>query len=87
MARRFQFASLVEESEIAFVEAAAAAGRVRLIDGTEEIAEGVTAIAVGGHSPGQLITVVEKRATETSCSRPTRCTSTRSSSSTGPSPW
>ena len=58
MARRFQFASLVEESEIAFVEAAAAAGRVRLIDGTEEIAEGVTAIAVGGHSPGQLITVV-----------------------------
>jgi glyoxylase-like metal-dependent hydrolase (beta-lactamase superfamily II) len=58
MARRFQFASLVEESEIAFVEAAAAAGRVRLIDGTEEIAEGVTAITVGGHSPGQLITVV-----------------------------
>jgi glyoxylase-like metal-dependent hydrolase (beta-lactamase superfamily II) len=58
LARRFQFASLVEESEIAFVEAAAAAGRVRLIDGTEEIVAGVTAIAVGGHSPGQLITVV-----------------------------
>jgi glyoxylase-like metal-dependent hydrolase (beta-lactamase superfamily II) len=58
MARRFQFASLVEESEIAFVEAAAAAGRVRLIDGTEEVADGVTAIAVGGHSPGQLIVVV-----------------------------
>jgi glyoxylase-like metal-dependent hydrolase (beta-lactamase superfamily II) len=62
MARRFQFASHVEESEIAFVQAAAAAGRVRLTDGSEEIAEGVTAIAVGGHSPGQLITVVRSEA-------------------------
>ena len=58
MARRFQFASVVEESEIALVRAAAAAGRVRLIEGTEEIAEGVTATTVGGHSPGQLIAVV-----------------------------
>jgi glyoxylase-like metal-dependent hydrolase (beta-lactamase superfamily II) len=58
MARRFQFATHVEESELALVEAAAAAGRVRLTGGTEEIADGVTTIAVGGHSPGLLITVV-----------------------------
>jgi glyoxylase-like metal-dependent hydrolase (beta-lactamase superfamily II) len=58
MARRFQFASHVEEREIALVEEAAAGGRVRLTDGTEEIADGVTTIAVGGHSPGQLIAIV-----------------------------
>ena len=34
-------------------------GRVRLTEGTEEIADGVTAIAVGGHSPGQQVTVVQ----------------------------
>ena len=31
---------------------------MRLIDGTEQILDGVTAIAVGGHSPGQQVTVV-----------------------------
>jgi glyoxylase-like metal-dependent hydrolase (beta-lactamase superfamily II) len=59
MAARFQFASLVEPSEIAAVERAAAEGRVRLTEGTEEILDGVTAIAVGGHSPGQQLTVVK----------------------------
>ncbi len=33
-------------------------GRVRLTDGTEQIPDGVTAIFVGGHSPGQQVTVV-----------------------------
>jgi glyoxylase-like metal-dependent hydrolase (beta-lactamase superfamily II) len=58
IADRFQFASHVEEPEIEFVAQAAAEGRVRLTEGTEEILPGVTAIAVGGHSPGQQVTVV-----------------------------
>jgi glyoxylase-like metal-dependent hydrolase (beta-lactamase superfamily II) len=58
MGTRFQFGSHVERSEIEYVERAAAEGRVRLTEGTEEILDGVTAIAVGGHSPGQQITVV-----------------------------
>ena len=33
-------------------------GRVRLIDGTEQILDGITAIVVGGHSPGQQATIV-----------------------------
>ncbi len=58
MASRAQFASVVEPGEIAFVARAAAEGRVRLIDGSEEIADGVRAITVGGHSPGQQVVVV-----------------------------
>jgi glyoxylase-like metal-dependent hydrolase (beta-lactamase superfamily II) len=57
-ARRTQFAAHVETGEIEHVARAAADGRVRLTDGTEEILDGVTAISVGGHSPGQQITVV-----------------------------
>ena len=60
----------------------AADGRVRLTDGTEEILDGVTAIAVGGHSAGQQIPSCEA-GTETSSSPRTPCTSTRSSSSSG----
>ncbi len=58
IASRFQFASHVEQREIDFVAKAVADGRVRLTDGTEEILDGVTAIAVGGHSAGQQVTVV-----------------------------
>jgi glyoxylase-like metal-dependent hydrolase (beta-lactamase superfamily II) len=61
IASRFQFASHIEQREIAFVAQAAAAGRVRLTDGTEEILDGVTAISVGGHSAGQQLTVVRGR--------------------------
>jgi glyoxylase-like metal-dependent hydrolase (beta-lactamase superfamily II) len=56
---RFQFGSHVEAGEIELVERAAAEGRVRLTEGIEEIADGITAIAVGGHSPGQQVTVVK----------------------------
>lgn len=59
MAGRLQFGSHVETREIAYLEQAHRDGRVRTTDGTEEILEGVTAIAVGGHSPGQQVTVVE----------------------------
>jgi glyoxylase-like metal-dependent hydrolase (beta-lactamase superfamily II) len=59
LASLFQFASVVEPAEIGFVADAAAAGRVRSTSGSEQICAGVTAITVGGHSPGQQIFVVE----------------------------
>ncbi len=59
MAARYQFGSHIEPREIAYIEQARGEGRVRTTNGTEEILEGVTAIAVGGHSPGQQLTVVE----------------------------
>ncbi len=64
MAARFHYASHVEAGEIAHVAAAAADGRVRLIDGSEEIVDGVTAVTVGGHSPGQQVIVVQASAGE-----------------------
>jgi glyoxylase-like metal-dependent hydrolase (beta-lactamase superfamily II) len=54
-----QFASHVEPDEIAYVRRAYDEGRVRLTDGNEELLEGVLAINVGGHSPGQQVTVVD----------------------------
>jgi len=58
-ARRPQFAPHAEAAEIAYVQRAADEGRVRLTQGTEEILDGIVAISVGGHSPGQQVTVVE----------------------------
>jgi len=58
LARRFQFASHIEADEVARLEQLAADGRIRLTDGTEEVLDGVTAISVGGHSPGQQVTTV-----------------------------
>ena len=58
-AGRPQFAPHVEAEEIDYVQRAAAEGRVRTTQGTEEILEGVVAISVGGHSPGQQVTLVE----------------------------
>jgi len=60
IAKRFQFAWVAEPAEIDFVARAADAGRVRLTEGREEICDGVTAITVGGHSPGQQIIVVAR---------------------------
>ena len=57
-AARYQFATHVEPTEIGLLEEAHRAGRVRLTEGTEQIVDGVTAIVVGGHSPGQQLTVV-----------------------------
>ena len=61
-AARYQFAAHVEPTEVGRLEEARLAGRVRLTDGTEEIVDGVTAIVVGGHSPGQQLTVVAAEA-------------------------
>jgi glyoxylase-like metal-dependent hydrolase (beta-lactamase superfamily II) len=58
VATRTQFAAHVEPAEVAGVERAVAEGRVRLTEGREEILEGVTALGVGGHSPGQQVTIV-----------------------------
>jgi glyoxylase-like metal-dependent hydrolase (beta-lactamase superfamily II) len=58
-ARRAQFAPHAEVGDIDYVTRAAAQGRVRVTEGTEEILDGVTAISVGGHSPGQQVTVVD----------------------------
>jgi glyoxylase-like metal-dependent hydrolase (beta-lactamase superfamily II) len=54
-ARHEQFAPLIEPEEIERI----AAGRLRLIDGDAEIAPGIQAICVGGHSPGQTVLVVD----------------------------
>jgi glyoxylase-like metal-dependent hydrolase (beta-lactamase superfamily II) len=54
-ARHEQFASLIEPDEIERI----AAGHVRLLDGDADIAPGIRAICVGGHSPGQTVLAVE----------------------------
>jgi glyoxylase-like metal-dependent hydrolase (beta-lactamase superfamily II) len=61
LASRSQFAEHVEAAEIARLEAAHAAGRVRLLADETIVAPGLTAVTVGGHSPGQLILLVETR--------------------------
>jgi glyoxylase-like metal-dependent hydrolase (beta-lactamase superfamily II) len=50
-----RFAAVVEPDEIERV----AASRLRLLEGDEEIAPGIEAICVGGHSPGQTVLLVE----------------------------
>lgn len=58
LASRFQFASHVEEDELARLQRLAADGRTRSLGATEEVVDGVTTICVGGHSPGQQVTSV-----------------------------
>jgi glyoxylase-like metal-dependent hydrolase (beta-lactamase superfamily II) len=50
-----QFASLIEPEEIERISDRSP----RLLDGDAEIAPGIQAICVGGHSPGQTVLVVE----------------------------
>jgi glyoxylase-like metal-dependent hydrolase (beta-lactamase superfamily II) len=59
LARRGQFAPHVDQPDIERIAAAVAAGRARTTRGEEEVLPGVRAIEVGGHSPGQLILVVD----------------------------
>jgi glyoxylase-like metal-dependent hydrolase (beta-lactamase superfamily II) len=53
-AHRAHFAHSVEATELGLVLAAVDAGRVRRLEGGEEIADGVHAVHLGGHSPGQM---------------------------------
>jgi glyoxylase-like metal-dependent hydrolase (beta-lactamase superfamily II) len=62
LARRAQFAHAVEASELGQVLAAVDAGRVQRLEGGEEIAEGVHAVLLGGHSPGQIALGIDSRA-------------------------
>jgi glyoxylase-like metal-dependent hydrolase (beta-lactamase superfamily II) len=57
-ADRLHFGSQVERAEIARLEEARSAGRVRETERTEELFDGITAHTVGGHSPGQQMLVV-----------------------------
>jgi glyoxylase-like metal-dependent hydrolase (beta-lactamase superfamily II) len=57
-AARAQFTDIIERAEINYVAEAWHAGRVQLIEDTQEVMPGVTARIVGGHSPGQQITLV-----------------------------
>jgi glyoxylase-like metal-dependent hydrolase (beta-lactamase superfamily II) len=55
LAQRMQFEEHADPRGVEFLLRAKAAGRVRLVDHTEEVVPGVTVERVGGHSPGQLI--------------------------------
>jgi glyoxylase-like metal-dependent hydrolase (beta-lactamase superfamily II) len=59
MAARRQFAAHVVADEIAAVSAAADAGRVRLVEDALQPLPGIRVVRVGGHSPGQLIVLVD----------------------------
>jgi Zn-dependent hydrolases, including glyoxylases len=56
---RGEFGMLTERDEIAALLAADAAGRVRRVDGDTELEPGITLLPVGGHTPGQLMVLVE----------------------------
>ena len=58
IAARPQFAEHTDADAIAGLARAAAAGRVRAVDEELEVAPGIVAIRVGGHSPGQLVLTV-----------------------------
>lgn len=55
VAARPQFALHTDPDGVALLAAAADAGRVDVLRGRAEIAPGITALDVGGHSPGQLV--------------------------------
>jgi glyoxylase-like metal-dependent hydrolase (beta-lactamase superfamily II) len=60
LAARSQLAPLIEPDEIGLVTAAVRDGRATVLeDETVIVAPGVEAIRVGGHSPGQLVLVVD----------------------------
>jgi glyoxylase-like metal-dependent hydrolase (beta-lactamase superfamily II) len=55
IAARPHFAEHTDADAVAGLARAAAAGRVRTVDEELEVAPGIAAIRVGGHSPGQLV--------------------------------
>ncbi|OJU85500.1 MAG: hypothetical protein BGO11_00725 [Solirubrobacterales bacterium 70-9] len=59
LARRAQFAPHVDQPDIERIAEAVAAGRARTTRGEEEVLPGVRSIEVGGHSPGQLLLVID----------------------------
>jgi glyoxylase-like metal-dependent hydrolase (beta-lactamase superfamily II) len=59
VARNDVFRTLVDDDALAYLAGARADGRVTATGDEHEVVPGVTAITVGGHSPGQQILVVE----------------------------
>jgi glyoxylase-like metal-dependent hydrolase (beta-lactamase superfamily II) len=59
IAERHQFRTHVEPADLARVQRAESEGRVHRLAGDAELAPGVQARLVGGHSPGQMILVVK----------------------------
>jgi glyoxylase-like metal-dependent hydrolase (beta-lactamase superfamily II) len=57
--RRPTLCAIVEASEVETLRELNRIGRVRQVDGTASIADGVRAQLVGGHCPGQQIVIVE----------------------------
>lgn len=55
VARQHQFGIHADWNGVEILREAERSGRLELIDGVSEIAPGVVAVDVGGHSPGQLI--------------------------------
>jgi glyoxylase-like metal-dependent hydrolase (beta-lactamase superfamily II) len=60
--RRAQFAWSTEESEIAYLEDIRREGRMTLIDAPYTVAPGIEVVPVGGHTPGQVIVLVDTAA-------------------------
>jgi glyoxylase-like metal-dependent hydrolase (beta-lactamase superfamily II) len=58
-AGRRQFAHSCEAEELAHLARLKDEGRLRLVDGTVDLAPGLELIVVGGHTPGQLIAQVD----------------------------
>lgn len=54
-AGRLQFAHSTEADELRLLADAAAAGRVRLVEDTLDLAPGFELVVVGGHTPGQMV--------------------------------
>jgi glyoxylase-like metal-dependent hydrolase (beta-lactamase superfamily II) len=59
VASRPQFSAHVESAEIARLVDAERSGRVRRLEGSGTLGPGIEAILAGGHSPGQLMLLVE----------------------------
>jgi len=59
IARRFQFAHAAEWADIEDLQRLGEIGRLERISRVHEVAPGITAIEVGGHTPGQLIVTVD----------------------------
>jgi glyoxylase-like metal-dependent hydrolase (beta-lactamase superfamily II) len=57
-AGRVQFAHATEADELGLLAKVAAEGRLRLVEGSHDLAPGLELLVVGGHTPGQLIAQV-----------------------------
>ncbi|GAB3615583.1 N-acyl homoserine lactonase family protein [Okibacterium endophyticum] len=59
MGARAQFRYSAEDEEIAYLSRVHDEGRMRLYEGTAEVAPGIRLVELGGHTPGQTLTRVD----------------------------